>query len=137
MRKADVTENGVNGNKLTFYKAAVPQRNVENRGEVCYSIWYVQKTKIVYFPPPVCCPSERKKGKWRRKMNLLSLLEHLEYKCLQGSTEQEVSSVVYDSRKVEEGSLFICIRGAVVDGHKFIPDVVAKGAKTLIVEEAV
>ena len=29
-------------------------------------------------------------------MNLLSLLEHLEYKCLQGSTEQEVSSVVYD-----------------------------------------
>ena len=49
MRKADVTENGVNGNKLTFYKAAVPQRNVENRGEVCYSIWYVQKTKIVYF----------------------------------------------------------------------------------------
>lgn len=137
MEKADVTENGVNSNKLIFYKAAVPQRNVENRGEVCYSIWYVQKTRIVYFPPPVCCPSERKKGKWRRKMNLLSLLEHLEYKCLQGSTEQEVSSVVYDSRKVEEGSLFICIRGAVVDGHKFIPDVVAKGAKTLIVEEAV
>ena len=137
MEKADVTENGVNSNKLIFYKAAVPQRNVENRGEVCYSIWYVQKIRTVYFPPPVCCPSDRKKGRWRRKMNLLSLLEHLEYKCLQGSTEQEVSSVVYDSRKVEEGSLFICIRGAVVDGHKFIPDVVAKGAKTLIVEEAV
>ena len=47
-------------------------------------------------------------------MKLLSLLEHLEYKCLQGNTDQEVSSVVYDSRKVEEGSLFICIRGAVV-----------------------
>ena len=70
-------------------------------------------------------------------MNLLSLLEHLEYKCLQGSTEQEVSSVVYDSRKVEEGSLFICIRGAVVDGHKFIPDVVAKGAKKVVVETMV
>lgn len=70
-------------------------------------------------------------------MKLLSLLEHLEYKCLQGSTDQEVSSVVYDSRKVEEGSLFICIRGAVVDGHKFVPDVVAKGARTLIVEEPV
>ena len=37
MEKADVTENGVNSNKLIFYKAAVPQRNVENRGEVCYS----------------------------------------------------------------------------------------------------
>ena len=41
-------------------------------------------------------------------MKLLSLLEHLEYKCLQGNTDQEVSSVVYDSRKVEEGSLFCC-----------------------------
>lgn len=32
MEKADVTENGVNSNKLIFYKATVPQRNVENRG---------------------------------------------------------------------------------------------------------
>lgn len=74
---------------------------------------------------------------WRIKMKLISLLEKLEYTCLQGSTDQEVKNVIYDSRKVEEGSLFICIRGAVVDGHKFVPDVVAKGAKVLIVEEAV
>ena len=68
-------------------------------------------------------------------MKLSSLLEKLEYTCVQGSTEQEVTGVVYDSRKVTDGSLFICIRGAVVDGHKFIPDVTAKGAKVLIVEE--
>ena len=54
-------------------------------------------------------------------MKLISLLERLEYTCIQGSTDQEVKNVVYDSRKVEEGSLFICIRGAVVDGHKFVP----------------
>ena len=65
-------------------------------------------------------------------MKLSSLLEKLEYTCVQGSTEQEVTGVVYDSRKVTDGSLFICIRGAVVDGHKFIPDVTAKGAKVLI-----
>ena len=53
-------------------------------------------------------------------MKLISLLERLEYTCLQGSAEQEVKNVIYDSRKVEEGSLFICIRGAVVDGHKFV-----------------
>ena len=70
-------------------------------------------------------------------MKLVSLLERLEYTCLQGSTDQEVKNVIYDSRKVEEGSLFICIRGAVVDGHKFAPDVIAKGAKVLVVEEAV
>ena len=70
-------------------------------------------------------------------MKLVSLLERLEYTCLQGTTDQEVKNVIYDSRKEEEGSLFICIRGAVVDGHKFVPDVVAKGAKVLVVEEAV
>ena len=52
-----------------------------------------------------------------KKMKLSSLLENLEYTCCQGSTEQEVSSVVYDSRKAEKDSLFICIKGAVVDGH--------------------
>ena len=70
-------------------------------------------------------------------MKLISLLERLEYTCIQGSTDQEVKNVVYDSRKVEEGSLFICIRGAVVDGHKFVPDVIAIGAKVLVVEEKV
>ena len=70
-------------------------------------------------------------------MKLSSLLEHLEYTCCQGSTEQEVSSVVYDSRKAEKDSLFICIKGAVVDGHKFVEDVIAKGAKTLVVEDDV
>ena len=49
-------------------------------------------------------------------MKVSTLLEGLKYICCQGSTEQEVSTVVYDSRKVEENSLFICIRGAVVDG---------------------
>ena len=47
-------------------------------------------------------------------MKVSTLLEGLKYICCQGSTEQEVSTVVYDSRKVEENSLFICIRGAVV-----------------------
>ena len=70
-------------------------------------------------------------------MILSSLLERLEYTCLQGDLQQEVTTVVYDSRKAQEGSLFICIRGAVADGHKFVPDVVEKGAKVLVVEEPV
>ena len=39
-------------------------------------------------------------------MKLISLLEKLEYTCLQGSTDQEVKNVVYDSRKVEEGDVY-------------------------------
>ena len=70
-------------------------------------------------------------------MKVSALLERIEYTCLQGDVQKDVASVVYDSRKVEQGSLFICIRGAVVDGHKFVPDVVARGASTLVVEEPV
>lgn len=70
-------------------------------------------------------------------MKLTTLLERLEYTCLQGSVNIEVKDVVNDSRKVEDGSLFICIRGAVVDGHTFATDVSEKGAAVLVVEEPV
>ena len=49
----------------------------------------------------------------------------------------QIENVVYDSRKVTEGSLFICIEGGTADGHTFIPDVVKKGAKALIVTKDV
>lgn len=70
-------------------------------------------------------------------MKLSALLERLEYTCLQGSVDREISAVVNDSRKAIQDCLFICIKGAVSDGHKYIPDVVAKGATTLIVEDDV
>ena len=52
-------------------------------------------------------------------MKLIQLLENIEYTCVQGSLETDVKSVVYDSRKVEKDSLFLCIKGAVSDGHKY------------------
>lgn len=70
-------------------------------------------------------------------MKLEKLLEHVSYQILQGSTDVEVKNVINDSRKAEEGSLFFCIKGAVSDGHKFVPDVVAKGAKVLVVQDPV
>ncbi len=70
-------------------------------------------------------------------MKLTKLLEQIDCRILQGPADVEVKNVINDSRKVEEGSLFFCIRGAVTDGHKFVPDVVAKGAKVLVVEEPV
>jgi len=70
-------------------------------------------------------------------MKLSKLLEHVTYRCLQGPAECEVRNIINDSRKAEEGSLFFCIKGAVTDGHKYVPDVVAKGAKVLIVEDPV
>ncbi len=68
-------------------------------------------------------------------MKLVSLLERLEYTCVQGSLDKEITGINNDSRKVTEDSLFICIKGAVSDGHSYIPDVVQKGASVLIVED--
>lgn len=68
---------------------------------------------------------------------LKDLLEHLDYQCLQGTTDKEITSVVYDSRKVEPGSLFLCIKGAVSDGHAYAKEVAEKGASVLVVQDAV
>ncbi len=65
--------------------------------------------------------------------NLAYLLKNLEYTILQGKVEGDVTAVVNDSRKACEGCLFFCIPGARVDGHDFAQDVVAKGAKVLVV----
>ena len=70
-------------------------------------------------------------------MVLAALLEKLEYELVSGSEDMQIENVVYDSRKVTEGSLFICIEGGTADGHTFIPDVVKKGAKALIVTKDV
>lgn len=49
--------------------------------------------------------------------------------------KKEISGVVIDSRLVEPGYLFIPIKGAKVDGHRFIPDVFAKGALAVLSEQ--
>ena len=52
-------------------------------------------------------------------MILKELLERSEYTLVQGSEDVEISTLVYDSRKIEKGSVFVCISGAAFDGHKF------------------
>ena len=70
-------------------------------------------------------------------MKLKSWLKELPYTLLQGSLETEVDEVVYDSRKAAPGTVFVCMRGANVDSHTFIPDVIEKGAPVLVVEHPV
>ena len=70
-------------------------------------------------------------------MKLIKLLERLEYTCLQGEIDKEISGIVNDSRKVIEGSLFFCIKGAVSDGHTYALNVAEKGAVAIIVQEPV
>ena len=70
-------------------------------------------------------------------MRLSQLLLDMDYTVLQGEQDREISTLVYDSRKVEQDSVFVCISGAVRDGHDFAPEVAAKGAAVLIVEKEV
>lgn len=47
---------------------------------------------------------------------------------------QRITSIVNDSRNVQKGSLFICIKGFTVDGHDFARAAVHKGAAAVISE---
>lgn len=70
-------------------------------------------------------------------MKLNELMEQIEYKCLFGTEEAEISSVVYDSRKVEKGSLFVCMKGFRTDGHQYIPKAVELGASAILAQDDV
>ncbi len=64
--------------------------------------------------------------------NLIGKIKTLE---VIGNTSIEIDSIAYDSRKVSNNSLFVCIKGAKTDGHLFIENAIKNGAVALIVED--
>ncbi len=68
-------------------------------------------------------------------MTLSELLQKLDYRLIQGSADIEITDVVYDSRKAVPGNVFVCVVGAVSDGHAYIDSVIGNGVRALIVEE--
>ena len=68
-------------------------------------------------------------------MQFGELLKGTACRLLQGSDQTEIRGIAYDSRKVQDGFLFVCMRGATVDGHRFAASAAEKGAAALIVEE--
>ncbi len=66
-------------------------------------------------------------------MLLSKLLEKTEYSLLNGNADITINALVYDSRKVTKGDVFVCIEGALSDGHKYIDAVVKAGASAIIV----
>ncbi|MEQ1701026.1 MAG: UDP-N-acetylmuramoyl-L-alanyl-D-glutamate--2,6-diaminopimelate ligase [Ilumatobacteraceae bacterium] len=53
---------------------------------------------------------------------------------VRGDAAVRVTGVVYDSRRVEAGSLFCCLRGTNSDGHAFAAGAVSAGASALLVD---
>lgn len=68
---------------------------------------------------------------------LKELLKNVSYTLLCGSDEAKADEIVNDSRKARTGAVFVCIKGAVADGHKYIPDVLKKGVSAIVVQDAV
>jgi UDP-N-acetylmuramoyl-L-alanyl-D-glutamate--2,6-diaminopimelate ligase len=68
-------------------------------------------------------------------MKLLSdILYKVRLEEVTGSTHMAISSVVFDSRKVKKGSLFVATRGTVADGHDYIDRAVESGAIAVVCE---
>ncbi len=67
---------------------------------------------------------------------LYDLVDSLEISAedAQRYKDTEITAVVYDSRKLVEGCLFICIKGAKFDGHDAIPEAIDKKAAAILVE---
>lgn len=69
-------------------------------------------------------------------MELSELLNSVSVIQVVGEVERkDVSSVVYDSRKIKKNSLFVAISGFNMDGHNFIRDAIDKGASAVVLEK--
>jgi UDP-N-acetylmuramoyl-L-alanyl-D-glutamate--2,6-diaminopimelate ligase len=68
-------------------------------------------------------------------MRLDQLAAEVEGARVVGDGSVDVADLAYDSRKVEPGALFFCVRGEKVDGHGFAAGAVGDGAVALVVEE--
>lgn len=66
---------------------------------------------------------------------LSQLLEGLDTRFICGNPDTEIQSVDYDSRKASDGSLFVCIRGYVTDGHRYIDKAIAQNAAAILIED--
>ena len=68
-------------------------------------------------------------------MLLNELLRSVEEKRIARFRDVDVSGLAYDSRLLEPGQAFFCIKGLITDGHLFARDAVSKGASVLFVEK--
>ena len=70
-------------------------------------------------------------------MNLASLLRALPPYEIQNARDVEITRITADSRQVIPGALFVAIPGVNVDGARFIPDAIQRGATAIVTESPI
>lgn len=68
-------------------------------------------------------------------MQLLQLISSVSPIQVVGPKNPEISALTFDSRKVTPGSMFVAIRGTMVDGHSFIPLLEHSGVASIVCEQ--
>lgn len=67
-------------------------------------------------------------------MILSEILYKVSLQAVSGKTDIEINKILFDSRRVEKGSLFVAIGGTQVDGHQFITKAIELGASAILCE---
>lgn len=67
-------------------------------------------------------------------MQLAQLLQGLDYTMVQGSDTCEVNDIIYDTRRIRPGCVFVCIVGTQRDSHDLAAQAVEQGAAALVID---
>jgi UDP-N-acetylmuramoyl-L-alanyl-D-glutamate--2,6-diaminopimelate ligase len=70
-------------------------------------------------------------------VHIEKLLQGLDYQLAKGPKDIDVQGLCYDSRKAAEGFLFVCIPGLKTDGHQFVNQAIANGARVILAEKEI
>lgn len=66
-------------------------------------------------------------------MKISNIIEKINASVISGNCDADVTGLTSDSRKVTAGGAFVCIMGAVSNGHTYIQDVIGRGAGLIVV----
>ena len=68
-------------------------------------------------------------------MKLNDLLKNIKPLSIVGNTDKDIKGINIDSRKIEQGHLFVAMKGTQTDGHKFIEKAIELGASAVLLED--
>lgn len=75
------------------------------------------------------------KLKGDNQMKLTEILENIDYIDYTKNNDYDITNVTNDSRKIEEGGVFVAISGMEFEGHKFIDKAIENGANTIVITQ--
>jgi len=68
-------------------------------------------------------------------MKLKEIIQDLEMSTFSVDRDPLIGKITFDSREVQEGDLFVAIRGMQADGHRYLEQAIASGAAAVVCEE--